>query len=81
MATMANSTAAAPSRVRLDRRRRDFDDVHRAMASDQGAVGAVVVEDDRVLAEQDAPQVISVACAPRQTRTEPVEPPVTTTSR
>lgn len=51
------------------------------MASDQGAVGAVVVEDDRVLAEQDAPQVISVACAPRQTRTEPVEPPVTTTSR
>ena len=38
-------------------------------------------EEDRTLGVQDTPQAISVAWAPRQTRTEPVEPPVTTTSR
>ena len=83
MATMANSTAAAPSRLRLERAVRDFDDLQKAITRDQGAVGAGAADEDedRTLGVQDTPQAISVAWAPRQTRTEPVEPPVTTTSR
>lgn len=50
------------------------------MGSVQGAAdGAGWAVAVRAVGEQEAAQAISVACAPRQTRTVPVEPAVTTT--